>query len=80
MTSGTGQSSNEVNVTLNLGTTDCDWLQVEGSQPVMVFFHGGGFSSGTGNTSFCGPDFFMEENVVLVSVNYRCGSFGKYLQ
>ena len=42
--------------------------------PVLVFFHGGSFQEGGSN--FYGGKYFMEENVVLVSVNYRLGALG----
>lgn len=41
----------------------------------MVYFHGGGFTIGSGN--ILQPDYFMDEDVVLVLVNYRLGPFGK---
>jgi carboxylesterase type B len=44
--------------------------------PVMVFIHGGGFVCGSSRTEFAGPDFFMQKNVVLVTLNYRLGVFG----
>lgn len=42
--------------------------------PVMVFVHGGGFYSGS-STGY-GPDFLVEHDVILVTVNYRLGIFG----
>ena len=44
--------------------------------PVMVYIHGGGFVSFTGASAIQGPGFFMDHDVVLVSVNYRLGIFG----
>jgi carboxylesterase type B len=43
----------------------------------MVFVHGGGFSSGSGTAEFYGPDFFLNEDVVVVALNYRLGALGK---
>lgn len=43
----------------------------------MFFIHGGGFISGSGGFDDFGPDFIMNEDVVLVTMNYRCGAFGK---
>lgn len=41
----------------------------------MVYIHGGGFYSGTGNHG--GPKYFMDtEEVVLVTMNYRLGALG----
>ncbi|XP_060525637.1 carboxylic ester hydrolase-like [Cylas formicarius] len=42
--------------------------------PVMFWIHGGGFVGGSGN--FYGPDFLIEEDVVVVTFNYRLGAFG----
>lgn len=43
-------------------------------QPVLVWIYGGGFISG--NSGYYGPDFFMQQNVVMVTINYRFGAFG----
>lgn len=46
--------------------------------PVMVFIHGGAFLAGSSNSQMYGPEFYMaEENVILVTFNYRLGIFGK---
>lgn len=42
--------------------------------PVMIFIHGGYFMSGSSNTYR--PDYFMDEDVVLVTLNYRLNAFG----
>lgn len=44
--------------------------------PVFFFIYGGGFSEGTGDNDLHGPDFFMEQDVILVTFNYRLGVFG----
>lgn len=46
----------------------------------MIWIHGGGYFSGYSNSSLYGPDFFLEEDVVLVSFNYRLGVLGTYLE
>lgn len=43
----------------------------------MVYFHGGGFSSGSAAYSEKGPHYFMEYDVLIVTVNYRLGPWGK---
>lgn len=42
----------------------------------MVFIHGGGFIWGSGNDDNYGPDFLVEQDVVLVTINYRLDVFG----
>jgi carboxylesterase type B len=43
---------------------------------VMVHIHGGGFFSGTGASSFWGPQYLLDKDIVLVSFNYRLGVLG----
>ncbi|XP_075235130.1 juvenile hormone esterase-like isoform X2 [Lycorma delicatula] len=43
---------------------------------VMVWIHGGGFLFGNGNEELYGPDFIIENDVILVTINYRLGVFG----
>ena len=40
----------------------------------MVWIHGGAFVDGSGLEY--GPDFFMDEDVILVTLNYRLGVLG----
>ena len=42
----------------------------------MVFIHGGGYLVGDGGIDFYGAEWFMDYDVVLVTVNYRLGPFG----
>ncbi|XP_054283348.1 uncharacterized protein LOC129000409 [Macrosteles quadrilineatus] len=49
---------------------------MKSKRPVMVSIHGGGFALGSGNSNILGMDFLMEEDVVVVSFNYRCGALG----
>lgn len=44
--------------------------------PVLVFIHGGGWNSGSSQTDVFGPDYFMQKDVVLVTMNYRLGPMG----
>lgn len=44
--------------------------------PVMAFVHGGGFQMGSSGTDVYGPDYFMQKDVVLVTMNYRLGPMG----
>lgn len=64
------------------GNEDCLFLNVytpsiKGPKaPVMVWFHGGGFISGSGDSEFYGPNYLVEEGVVVVTINYRLEVFG----
>lgn len=42
----------------------------------MVFIHGGFFREGSGNDTWFGPDYFMDEDVILVTINYRLAVLG----
>ena len=48
----------------------------EKTLPVMVWIHGGGWMMGNGGTEFYGPSYFLDRNVVLVTINYRLGAIG----
>ncbi|QLH25924.1 carboxylesterase family protein [Streptomyces sp. Rer75] len=47
-----------------------------GNAPVMVFVHGGGFLSGTGQAPLFDGTSFARDGVVLVTLNYRLGAPG----
>ena len=40
----------------------------------MVWIHGGAFAASSSNEYR--PEYFMDEDIVLVGINYRLGSFG----
>ncbi|KAK0169506.1 hypothetical protein PV327_011530 [Microctonus hyperodae] len=42
----------------------------------MVWIHGGGFVMGSGDDDIFGPDYLIENDVVLVTINYRLGILG----
>ncbi|KAL1460001.1 hypothetical protein WDU94_011942 [Cyamophila willieti] len=42
----------------------------------MVWFYGGGFAYGHADSDVNGPEFLMNKNVILVTVNYRLGVLG----
>lgn len=44
--------------------------------PVMYFIHGGAFSGGSGSRTQYGPSYFVDKNVILVTVNSRLGPLG----
>src|SRR5579884_859203 len=48
-----------------------------GKRPVMVWLHGGGFTSGSGSyTIYDGANMARKRDVVTVTVNHRLNSFG----
>ena len=68
-----------------LGSEDCLHLNVFSPEtsfssgvkhPVMVWLHGGGFQFGSSSSEMFGPERLLEEDVVLVSLNYRLGPLG----
>lgn len=73
--------TNETN--LPTGSEDCLYLNVYSPNiipstpyPVMVFIHGGGFVSGSGNDDEYGPQFLVRKDVVVVTFNYRLEILG----
>lgn len=42
----------------------------------MFYIHGGGYLEGSGNDFMYGPDFMVENQVILVTINYRLGVLG----
>lgn len=43
----------------------------------MVWIYGGGFLVGAPDLTYFGPDYFLEENIIVVHFSYRLGPFGK---
>lgn len=53
------------------------FFQLNGNKkPVLVFIHGGAFNSGSSTTQLLGPDWLMQKEVILVTLNYRLNAFG----
>ncbi|MFC0408951.1 carboxylesterase/lipase family protein [Roseomonas elaeocarpi] len=53
------------------------WAPAGGSKlPVIVFFHGGGFTEGSGSIPVYDGENISHQGVVFVTVNYRLGVFG----
>ena len=50
--------------------------KVDAALPVMVWFHGGGLTTGWGNSLSSSSPRLANEGVVLVSVNHRLGPLG----
>ncbi len=58
---------------LNVSTPACD----DAGRPVLVWIHGGGFTTGAGSIPwYSGVGMAAADDVVVVSVNYRLGAFG----
>lgn len=51
-------------------------LRPSAPYPVLVWIHGGAYRSGSSSTAFYGPDYLVEEDVVVVTLNYRLAAFG----
>ncbi len=66
----------------NVGSEDCLFVNVftrhpgdaDAKRPVLVWIHGGAFIFGGGTTY--NPEYLMEEDVVIVVVQYRLNIFG----
>lgn len=43
----------------------------------MVWIHGGAFQNGVGAFQFHKPEYFIDHNIVVVTINYRLGPLGK---
>jgi para-nitrobenzyl esterase len=73
LTAGWNPEYSEDCLFLNLQTPALD----EGRRPVMVWIHGGAFTSGTGAIPwYDGASFVRQGDVVVVSINYRLGALG----
>lgn len=51
-------------------------LQPDSKTPVMVYIHGGAYMSGSGDSSIYGPEFLLQHDVILVTINYRLEVLG----
>ncbi|KAG5347377.1 SASB hydrolase, partial [Acromyrmex charruanus] len=66
-----------------IGDEDCLYLNVyttkielSKKRPVMVWIHGGAYISGSGDDTIYGPDYIVQKDVILVTLNYRLGVMG----
>lgn len=66
-----GDPEGEDCLALNVWTSD-----PTGSAPVMVWFHGGSFTSGSGSIAWYDGSRLALRGVVVVTVNYRLGALG----
>lgn len=65
------QTDSENCLVLNVSTPG-----LRGKRPVMVYIHGGGFSSGSSMLTLFGDGLPREQDIVVVGVNHRLNVFG----
>jgi para-nitrobenzyl esterase len=65
------QEDSENCLTVNVTTPD-----LTGKRPVMVYIHGGGFSTGSGMLAVFADQHVKEQDVVVVGVTHRLNVFG----
>lgn len=75
------QGADTFSMTKPIQSEDCLALNVwtpatNGKAPVMVFIHGGSFTSGSGNLPLYDGAALRARGVVVVTINYRLGAFG----
>lgn len=64
------------------GDEDCLFLnvyvpaEISEKMSVMVWIHGGGWAFGDGGLVNNGPEYLLENEIILVSINYRLGPLG----
>jgi len=61
---------------LNIFTPVTRADKVKAKKAVMFFIHGGAFTEGDGTNGFYGADFIVENDVLLVTFDYRLGPWG----
>ncbi|KAK5641594.1 hypothetical protein RI129_010141 [Pyrocoelia pectoralis] len=64
---------------LNIYTTKLSSSRYNPKRPVLFFIHPGGFFLMSSASNWFGPQYLLDRNIVLVTINYRLGSLGKYL-
>ncbi|KAI4456240.1 carboxylesterase [Holotrichia oblita] len=61
---------------LNVYTTKIPKGSDNPKRPVLVYFHQGEFQSYSGKSSDIGPQYLLDQDIVLVTPNYRLGALG----
>lgn len=61
---------------LNVYTTKLPSASDSVRRPVLVFFHPGGFYLFSAQSFIFGPEYLLDKDIVLVTVNYRLASLG----
>ena len=44
----------------------------------MIFIHPGGFYGFSGQSANFGPQYLLDKDIVLVTINYRLGTLGNF--
>ncbi|XP_066595668.1 uncharacterized protein [Prorops nasuta] len=71
-----GEIQSEDCLRLNVYTTKMPKNGEVVKRPVVVFFHPGGFYGFSAQSYVFGPQYLLDKDVVLVTVNYRIGMLG----
>lgn len=61
---------------LNIYTPELPSSSSRQKLPVMIYFHGGRYTTMSGHPFYYGADYLMERDVILVTFNFRMGVFG----
>ncbi|KAI4501760.1 hypothetical protein M0802_003095 [Mischocyttarus mexicanus] len=65
---------------LNVYTTKLQSQNAKGKnikgRPVMFFIHPGAYYSFSGQSRYFGPQYILDKDIVLVTINYRLGALG----
>ncbi|XP_043269346.1 uncharacterized protein [Venturia canescens] len=75
-----GRNQSEDCLRLNVYTTKLPTMsegtEINPQRPVIVYFHGGFLFESSGQSGLLGPQYLLDEEIVLVTANYRLGIFG----
>jgi len=52
--------------------------ELKEKKAVMVFIHGGAFNNGSASSDFYSPEYLIDENVIVVTINYRLNALGDF--
>lgn len=72
--SGSGLIGSEDCLQLNVFTKNLPFNETVQLKPVIAYIHGGGFEQGTAINH--GPEYLMDRDIILVTIQYRLGAFG----
>ncbi|VEN63073.1 unnamed protein product [Callosobruchus maculatus] len=61
---------------LNVYTTKLPDAGGNPKRPVIVFIHAGGYYSVGSTSTWAGPNYYLDQDIVLVTINYRLATLG----